>query len=254
MTTTAVDTAVPRTNRALAVTRLHFVNARGVFGMPSIIMGVILVSNISIWAIIFANAPTAQDKADVSAGLQYSGAGAFIFVYMAIVAIQATAVTFPYALGFGVTRRAYFAGTALAFVILTVIYSAALTILGLIEQATNGWGFGGHMFTAIYFGGDTWSTRALAYFAYLLFFFFAGAMFGAVYVRWKGTGITVTFAVLVLATIGVIALLGLVVGWDRTDTAISSLSEAAQISLIFIPTAIAALVSFLVIRRATPRT
>jgi hypothetical protein len=252
MTTTTMD--APSRSRAIAVTRLHFVNVWGVFGLPAIIMAAILITNIGIWAIIYGTATSDEARAGISAGLQYSGAGAFIFVYMSIAAIQSTAVTFPYALGFGVTRRAYFAGSSLAFLILTVVFSLALTVLGLVEQATGGWGFGGHMFTALYFGGDDSLLRTLMYFSYLLFFFFAGSMFGAIFVRWKGTGITFTFIVLGFVTIGILALLGLVVGWDRTNAAFDALGDAGRICLIFVPTVVAALVSYLVIRRATPRT
>jgi len=245
--------STPRaSNRAIAVTRLHVVNTWSVFALPAIIMGVILIANIAIWALIFANTPAA-DQGNVREGLQYSGSASYIFVYMAIVAIQSTAVTFPYALGFGVTRRAYAGGSALAYLGLAVVYTIALTVLGFIEELTHGWGFGGRMFTAIYFGGDSWYVRSFVYFAFLLFFFFAGAMFGAVYVRWRATGIVGAFAVIILALIGLAAILGLLVGWEPVFGALDDLSDIGTVSLLFIPTAIAAAVSFLVLRRATIR-
>jgi len=239
-------------HRALAVTRLQFVNTWGIFGLPSIIMGTIFAANLLIWALIFANTD-AQSQADVQNGLQYSGAASYIFVYMAIVAVQSIAVTFPFAQGYGVTRRHYYLGASLGFVILAAIYSTAVAILGLLEELTHGWGFGGRMFTAVYFGGDSALSQWLIYFVFMLFFFFVGAMFGTIFVRWKGTGITLTFVLLGFLAIGALALLGLVFGWDETFSFFDGLGDVGRGGVILLITLAAALVGFLVLRRATPR-
>ena len=96
-------------------------------------------------------------------------------------------------------------------------------------------------------------SRSFVYFTFLLFFFFAGAMFGAVFVRWKGTGIVGAFAAIILALIALAAFIGAVPGWEATFKAMDSLSDIGFVSLLFIPTVVSAIVTFLVLRRATIR-
>ena len=133
--------------------------------------------NLAIWWIIFS-AATAERRGRCREGLQYSGASIYIFVYMMVVAIQAMNLTFPFALGYGVTRRDFWLGSSLTFVLLSAMYAIGLTILSIIEEATNGWGLGGRMFTAVYFGDGPWSQRLFIFFVAFLFFFFVGAAIG----------------------------------------------------------------------------
>ena len=152
---TSFDTASqgPPRGRVLAVTRLHLVNRLSAFGVPWMILGFIFIVNLAIWWIIFASVTDEADRADARDGLAYSGALFYIFVYMLVLGIQAVAFTFPFALGFSVTRRDFWLGSALTFIALSAAYSAGLTILATIEVATDGWGLGGTMFASYYFGG-----------------------------------------------------------------------------------------------------
>ena len=65
---------------------------------------------------------------------------------------QAVNAAFPLALGWGATRRAFSLGSGLLWVALSALYAAGYTLLGLVEELTGGWGLGGRMFTAVYFG------------------------------------------------------------------------------------------------------
>lgn len=255
MTTTASFTRVaPSTaaQRVGRVVRLHFANPWTTITLPWIILGVIFLANLAIWEIIVIAAANSGDKRDIADGMQYSGSSFYIFVYMTIVAIQAINITFPFALGYGVTRRDYYLGTAANFVILSAIYSAGLTLLGVIERATHGWGIGGRMFTAVYFG-DNWLQNFYIFFVGMLFFFFTGAAFGAVFVRWKGTGITFLFIGLGALAIGIMALIGLTDGWSAVGSFFAGAGLAGSLSWSLVVTTLAAVAGFLVLRRATPR-
>jgi hypothetical protein len=254
MTTTTATNPVARRGRILAVTRLQFVDVRSVLVLPWIILGAILVLNIAIWWVVLSEAGTPAAEADVRDGLQWSGASSFIFIYMLIVAMQAIAGTFPFALGFGVTRRNYYLGTSLAFVILSVVYAAGLTLLAAVEEATGGWGLGGRMFTAVYFGGNEWYSRFLYYLALMLVFLFVGAMMATIYMRWKTTGIVVTFVVLAILVAGAAAIVTLTDSWQPIATFVTSLSDLGNIAALVITALLAACVGYLVLRRATPRT
>ena len=142
-----------------------------------------------IWALILGVGQRRQPhRREIREGFQYSGATFYIFVYMLVVAVQIISITFPFALGYGVTRRDFYLGSALTFVMLAAAYSVALTVLSMIEDATGGWGLGGKMFTATYFGENP-AERLLIFFLGFLFFFFAGAPAAAIWVRWKVTGL-----------------------------------------------------------------
>ena len=254
---TSFDTASqgPPRGRVLAVTRLHLVNRLSAFGVPWMILGFIFIVNLAIWWIIFASVESAAARADVQEGLQYSGATFYIFVYMMVFAIQSIAMTFPLALGFSVTRREFWLGTALTFVLLSVVYGAGMTVLAAIEMATNGWGFGGRMFTALYFGGDevNWVTRFLMYVATFLFFFFVGAVIATIYQRWRTNGMLVFFAALVLVIVGAAALVTLTESWPAVGAWFAATGASGVVAWSLVATAVAALTGYVLLRRTTPK-
>jgi len=237
--------------RILNVVRLHLGNPYTTIVLPWIILGIILVINVVIWALV-AVATHGQHSRAETTGFSYSGSAFYIAVYMMIVAVQAISVTFPFALSYGATRRDYWLGTSLTFVLLSAMYAIGFTILGVIERATNGWGFSGRMFTPIYFG-DTWWERLLICFFGLLFFFFVGSSLAAVFVRWKATGMVVFFTVLAALLLGGITWLTLTASWIGFGTALAAAGPLGIASSLLIPAAIGAVVGFFILRRATPR-
>ncbi len=236
----------------LRVARLHFVNKWTTIGVPWLVLTFIFVVNLALWAIIAAST-SGKDLADFSNGLQYSGSSFYIFVYMLIVAIQAVTRTFPFALGYGVTRRDFYLGTSLAFAMLSVFYGAALTVLSFIEQATHGWGFGGHMFTAIYFGHGPWFQRFFVFTVGMLFFFFVGAAASTVYVRWRANGLLVLGGVFALVVVAAIGLITLSQSWPAVGSWLASAGPVGIVAWLLVPTVVAAIAGFFVLRRATPR-
>lgn len=253
MTAAAIATAAPSrrhgASRIGSVIRLHFTNPTTLIVTPMIVLGAILLLNLAIWLIVVISSPGDRDVAE---GFSYSGSSLWIFAYLAVVAIQAMNATFRLALGYGTTRRDYYLGSALAFAMLSVGYTAVLTVLGLVEQATNGWGLQGRMFTPVYFG-PTWGDRILIELCLFLFFLFAGSAFGAVFVRWRRNGLLIFGGIL----LGVLALAGLAIallqGWGPLVAWLGSTPPYAMALWGLLPTAVFGVVGFLVLRRATPR-
>src|SRR5690606_16468181 len=135
--------------------RLHLVNKATIIVVPWLIMAFIFSVNYLIWWILAASL-SADDMADATEGMRFSGASSFIFVYMLVVAVQAINLTFPFAQGYSVTRRDFYLGSALTFVGLSAVYALVMSVLGALERATGGWGLGGSMFSALYFGDGGW--------------------------------------------------------------------------------------------------
>lgn len=255
---TTLDTAGPvrhapsALGRIVNVLRLHFTNPATIVTTPLFILAIIFAVNWAIWWLIALSVPVTE-QAGAAEGTQWSGASFFIFVYMMVVAVQAMNLTFPLALGYGATRRDYYLGSALTFVVLSAGWSVLLGVLGLIEEATNGWGLGGTMFTSIYFGADGPWLRLWYFFVLLLFFFFTGAAVATLYVRWKQYGLIGYFTVLAVLVVGGIALIVLTDSWGAIGEFFATIGFTGAYSLSLVPTAISAVAGFLLLRGATPR-
>lgn len=248
-----LSTAQPASvgRRIVNVVKLNTVNPWTAIVMPWMILGFIFLVNYLIWWIIFAAAGP-QNAADVSKGLQYSGASGFIFIYMMVVAIQTINLTFPLALGYGVTRRDFWLGTSLTNVLLAAMFSIGLTILSVIETATNGWGLGGRMFTAIWFG-ESWPERLFVIFTLLMFFLFFGSAIATVYVRWKANGVAGFFIALTLVLVGLAALTTFTQNWPAVGNFFVASGALGTVAWSYVITVIAAITGFLFLQRATPK-
>jgi len=236
-------------SRIGSVVRLHFTNPMTLVVTPFIVLGSIFVLNLAIWIIVAISSPRDTDFAQ---GFSYSGASAWIFFYLAVVAIQAMNNTFRLALGYGSTRRDFYLGSSLVFVALSVAFTAAITILGLLEEATHGWGLGGRMFTPIYFG-TTWGERITVILCLFLFFTFTGSAFGAVFVRWGRNGLLVFGGIL----LAIMVLIGLAIALLQAGAAFGTwLGANAPLGLALwslIPSAVFGVAGFFILRGATPK-
>lgn len=242
-------------HRIANIVRLNLANPFTVLYTPLIVLGAIFAANWAIWGLIAWGTGGTDATAAASEGLQFSGATIWVFVYMMVVAIQAMNLTFPLALGFGATRREFYLGSVATFTVLAAAYTVGYIALNALERATGGWGLGGTMFDAIYFGlpGDSLLPRALHVFLAFLFFFFIGTAIAAVYVRYRVRGLlAVTFIVAALL-IGAAALITFTQSWGALGEFFSGAGFTGVYLLSLVVTVLAGLAGWLVMRRATPR-
>lgn len=238
--------------RILNVTRLHLTNKFTIMVLPLLILGFIFLVNLAIWWLIFSNVGEA-DRQDASTGMQFSGASSFIFVYMMVVAVQAVNLTFPFALGYSVTRRNFYLGSSVVFVLLSAYYATVMTVMASLERVTGGWGFGGSMFDVIYFRADNLLLQFTLFFLVFLFFFFIGAATASVYVRWRANGMYVFFAVLTLLLVGLVALTTFSGSWPAVGAWFVANGAIGVAVWSLVPTALAAVTGLVLLRRATPK-
>jgi hypothetical protein len=253
--TAAAPAVAPRTahpNRVWRVFRLNVVNVWTVAWVPLIMIGFVWLVNWLIWWIIWG-ATGPADRAQAMDGTQWSGGAFYIFVYMLIVGIQIVTATFPFALGYSVTRRDFALGTGLTFLILSAGYAVAFAILAAVEEWTNGWGLGGHMFTSVYFAGANGGGRLFIVFGGMLFFLVVGAFSAALYQRWRMNGILLAGAALALVLVGAIALITFTQSWPAVADWFVANGPVGVIAWLLLPTALAGLACYAVLRRATPR-
>jgi hypothetical protein len=240
-------------SRILNVVRLHLANPRNIVVMPLLILATIFLVNLSIWWIVLSAIDDPATRAEASEGFGYNGATTFIFVYMMVVAVMSMNQTFNFALGMSITRREYYLGTSLTFVVLSAFFTAVLTLAAALETATSGWGVSGRMFTAVYFGDDSWWQRSLVYLAAFLFFFFFGAAVATIYVRWKATGLTIFFVVLAFSLVGLVALVTFTDSWPTFGQWFVDNGAIGAAAWSLPVTALSAVAGYLLLRRATPR-
>jgi len=251
---TAVATSAPRAATSPAgrigrAFRLHFVNPTVTVWMPLGILAIIFAMNWVIWLIVVG----AGGQEGMTDGTSWNGATSFVFVYLLVTAVQAMSLTFQYALGLGETRRDYYLGTVLAVAALAAGWAILVGALAAIEEATNGWGLGGHMFASVYFGTDGPLPRVWYVFLLMLLFGALGLCAGALFVRWRRLGITAFFLALAAVAIAALAIIGLTNGWGAVGAFFGGLGFAGTYPLLLVPTAIAGALGFLALRGATPR-
>ncbi len=247
------DPASGALSRGWRIVRLLTANPATTIGWPLFVLSAIFVMNWAIWWILFRTIDPAE-RGDPSDGITFNGAMSFIFIYMLIVAVQSVNLTFPLALGYGATRRSFSAGSALTFVLLSVGYATLLAVGAWLEEATGGWGLGGAFFRTFYFTTDAGGlAQWWIYFCWLVFFLFTGTFFAAMYVRWRATGLIVSFGLLGVLVIGLIALLTLTASWLAFWETLATLGTLGVANVALVPAVLAAVVGYLVLSRATPR-
>lgn len=240
-------------SRAWRIVRLITANPATTLVWPVAILLAIFGMTWSIWAIIMTNVDSSE-VASVSEGIRFNGAASFIFVYFLVVAVQAVNQAFPLALGFGSTRRAFSFGSALLFVLLSIVYATMLSIFAALERATDGWGVHGSFFLSIGIATDAgWLAQWWLYFCWFVFFSFTGTIFAAVFVRWRAVGITTMSLVLGLALVGAVFWLTLTGSWGEFARIIGELGALGVASVMLVPGVVAAFLGHLILRRATPR-
>lgn len=230
------------------VTRLQFTNKWQTIGVPWLVMAVIFLFNVVIWWLV-RTIPQPDDATNTV----YNGASFFLFVYMLVIAIQAMSRTFPFALGFSVTRRDYYLGTSLAFVIFSVGYGMAMTLLSYIELWSQGWGVGLTVFqTALFDVASLWQ-RLFVNVAGFIVFFFIGMVCGTVYVRWRANGLVTLGVTVALLVIGSIALATLTESWGRVGEWFVNSGVVGVTTWLMVFSVLFAIAGYFILRRATPQ-
>src|SRR5215831_13747633 len=70
----------------------------------------------------------------------YTGGLVTIYAFLLVAGALSMARSLPFGLMLGISRRTYYAGTALLIAMLGISYGLALAALQVIERASGGWG------------------------------------------------------------------------------------------------------------------
>jgi hypothetical protein len=230
-------------NRVLTAARLQLVHPLVILGMPWLIAFSSFGINWLIWRIAGLG-----DQPDA-----FTGGILALYITELIVLVQAVTQLLPFAMGLSLSRRTYWLGTALFAVALSLGSGVALTALGLIEDATGGWGAGLEFWVPPLLQADNVALQIAASAAPMLAFSFLGLGLGVVYKRWGNSGVwgLSLAAVLVLGGLAVLMTWQgwwLPIGSWVADQSFVTLAVGLPVALA----AIAAALSFAGIRRVVP--
>lgn len=231
-------------NRVLNVTRIQLVNARAILGWPPVILALVFLSTLAVFAALGDTVPAEHRN---------TGGIISIYIVMLVTHLQTMTQTFPFALGLSVTRRTFFAATALLVTGQSLGYGVLLYVLRVVEQATGGWGLHVKFFAVPFLVQDNALLQILVYTVPFLLLSFAGVYLGVVFKRWGQLGVYIlgiSAGVLVTAA-------AVLVTWQQWWPSVGRFfAEHSTLTLLAgYPLPLAVLLAgfgYLTIRRATP--
>jgi hypothetical protein len=142
------------------VARYHLVQPYQYLAVTWGILAFTFVVNV----VIFGLVPVSHHMVATANGLvsvahtdgRYTGALSCFFIFFLVFGIQSIGKSLPFGLALGVSRRSYYAGTALLAVALACADGLVLTGFQAIERATDGWGVHMSFFRVVYLLDGPW--------------------------------------------------------------------------------------------------
>ncbi|MHA7284184.1 hypothetical protein [Arthrobacter sp. TMS2-4] len=227
-------------NRTRNVVRLQFVNTQTFLWVPALVLGGAWILTLLIYWILEASGVD---------GVKTGGGSQAPLWYFLVVGVQAMTLTFPFSQAMSLTRREFYLGSLAAAAVSGLGMSTVFVLLGLVEQATDGYGMNG------YFAYLAWVWEAgplaagLTYFVATMLFFIVGFWSATVYKRYGTAVLTVVMIGIGLVLVGVVAL----VTWQQAWPEVGQwLRDAGSLGLTLGAMAMCALLaggSYLTLRR-----
>ena len=188
---------------------------------------------------------------DSSGQPRYTGALCGIYLVLLVVGALSVGRQLPFMLALGVSRRSFYAGTALLALALAAVYGLALTVLQLIERATGGWGLNLHYFRVPYLLAGPWYQSWLTSFVGLALMLAWGMWFGIIYRRWNLAGLLAFIAAQALALFAVLLTIGGAHDWHGAGHFFTTLTIDGLTGLLALLTVALLAGGYATIRRVT---
>jgi hypothetical protein len=229
------------TGNLVKVARLHLVDR---FSYTWLVWGVLaftFVVNVAIFAVV----PQTQPDGN------FTGALVTIYIFMAVIGVQAATKFLPFAFTLGMSRRTYYLGTVALVVGLCLVYAAILTMLWWLEGVTNGWGLQLHFFRVPWILGGPWYQVLVTNFVLMSFVFLFGLVAGLIYRRFALLGSVVFYASLTLLVVLGIMVITWRQAWPAVGSFVANLNILTASGLVAVIAAAFAVGGYLTIRRIT---
>jgi len=211
-------------------------------GIPAII----LVASTLIALAILAMVPSNGE------GTRMSFSGQSVLWYFLAIGVQSLTYTFPFSQAMSVSRRSFYIGTLGLFALVSLALGVLYWVLGIVEEATNGWGVDGNIFALPWIVESAWYTQILLYFALSMLLFMFGFWFATVYKRWRMTGLVAALIGFALLLLGGVAAASFTDSWADVGAWFVQLTPLALAGWLLLAGVALAAGSYGTLRRATP--
>lgn len=239
---TVTTTAVPL-NRTLNVVRMQLVNRQTFIWIPLIVLAAALAISLMIGAILIRSGLE---------GVVLLGGNQAPLWYFLVVGIQALTLTFPFSQAMSVTRREFYLGTLLTAACSIAALAVLFLLTGRIEQITDGWGINAYFSYLPWLWADGAAVAGLLYFAVGMLLFITGFVCATIYKRGGPLALVLALTAYTLALVGAIWLITVTENWPAVGEWIASLGILGLALWALALSAVLALVSYGVLRRAIP--
>ena len=174
-----------------------------------------------------------------------------LYIFMLLCGALSMTRSLPFGLMMGISRRTYYAGTALLVLTLSVVYGLGLTLLQLVERATNGWGLKLHYFRIPWIINGPWYETWLTSFVLLVVFFLYGMWYGLVFRRWSLPGLVVFIAAQILVALLVVVAVSATHNWSAVGQFFGTVTALALTGVLAAVAAAMGIGGFTTMRRVT---
>lgn len=232
-------------NRVLVAARMQLAHPLMILGIPWLVVLCSFAINLPIWAMSDIGAQPGSENT--------TGGLASLYVTVSVVFVQAVTQMFPFAMGVSLSRRVFYAGTALMAAVQALGYGVALTVFDAVEKATDGWGVGLHFWAPGWLDVANPVAQVFVYGLPMLACAFVGMAIGVVYKRWGASGVWALVLASLLGFGGLAVLITALRAWTEVW---SWLSDQSMYGYTLLVPAVAAVVlaglSWTGLRRAVP--
>lgn len=240
--TSTVATPAPTLpqSRLLQAVRMQLMNRQTFFWVPALVLGGAWAITLLIYLIARA---AGGDDVIVGGGSQAP------LWYFLVIGVQAMTLTFPFSQAMSLTRREFYLGSLIAAAVSGLGMSAIFVLLGLVEQATDGYGING------YFGYLEWVwehgalAAGLVYFVGVMLFFVTGFLAATIYQRFGTFTLVLVLIIASLALVGLAALVTWQQAWPDVWAWILTTGALGLAVWAALFTAVLAAISYVVLRR-----
>ena len=230
-------------DRVLSAARLHFARPCVVLGIPWLIV----LSSFALNAVIWGTTPVSETEG--------AGTGGLAALYVTVMVVHSQAVTqlLPFGMGVGLSRRAFYLGTALAAGVQALGYALVLTVLGAVESATGGFGLGLDFWRPAPILVDNVVLQFVVYAVPLVACAAVGAGLGIIFKRWGPAGLYALAVAAVAVIVGALGLIGWLDAWQQVGGWFTDRSLVTfAVALPLLVTAVVGGLSFAGLRRVVP--
>lgn len=238
----APSTASSRGSRLINAVRLQFVNPQTFVWVPLVVLAGAWALTLVIHLIIAGGGGEAT---------MYSGGSQAPLWYFAVVGVQAMTLTFYFSQAMTLTRREFYLGALIAAAMSALGIAIVFVLLGIVEQATNGYGLGGHFAYLPWLWEEGPMAAGLSFFVLTMLAFILGFWFAIVFKRFGTMALTLILFALGFAILGIIAIITVNRAWLQVWAWFAETGSVELTMWVALCGAVFALGSYLTLRRMT---